>query len=60
MFINYQDLQTSQGTLHVEWSKLLLEQSTWSTQTRIQHIAQQKLGMEVPVPEKINMVRVAS
>lgn len=55
------DLQKAQGTemqLHTEWGKLLLEQSTWSTQARIQSIAVQNLGMEVPASDKVVMVKM--
>lgn len=44
--------------LQTEWSQLLLEQTTWSTQARIQKIAQEKIGMDVPKPEQVIMVRV--
>ena len=48
LFIEYQTLQTEKTQTLVEWGKLLLEQSTWSTQSRIQHIAEAQLGMSVP------------
>lgn len=56
MFIAYQDLQQQQTQLYVDWGKLLLEQSTWSTQARVQKIAQQRLGMEAPQTKDIVLV----
>ncbi len=39
---------TEREQLHVQWSQLLLERSTWIMQARIQNLAQGKLGMFVP------------
>jgi len=43
-----QVLENTQSNLHNEWSQLLLEQSTWASQARIQQIATQDLSMVVP------------
>ncbi len=48
LFIQYQNLQQVQAQEMSRFSKLLLEQSTWSTQARIQRIAQHDLGMQLP------------
>ncbi len=48
LFIQYQGLQQEQQQYNVDWGKLLLEQSTWSTQARVQSIASQDLGMVMP------------
>ncbi len=58
LFIQYQTAQTTYNQLYVEWNKLLLEQSTWATQSRIQRIAQQRLGMELLTPRNVVMIRV--
>ncbi len=34
--------------LHLQWSQLLLERSTWMMQARVQQVAQEKLNMEFP------------
>lgn len=57
LFIDIQTLQNNRDALHTEWGKLLLEQSTWATQARVQGIAQQQLEMDVPTPHAIVMVR---
>lgn len=57
MFIHYQDLQAQQDQIYVDWGKLLLEQSTWSTQTRVQKIAAQRLQMDVPQANEINLIQ---
>lgn len=53
LFIDYQTLEQQQQTYQTDWSKLLLEESTWSAQARIQHVATNRLNMEVPTPKKI-------
>lgn len=57
LFIDYQTLQNSQNEIYVEWGKLLLEQSTWSTQARVQSVAQQHLDMEAPEAKAVVMVQ---
>ncbi len=56
LFIENQGLVQVQRQYEVEWGKLLLEQSTWSTQSRIQSIASRKLGMVMPKAKDIVMV----
>ncbi len=45
-----QQLQNSKDALHIEWTRLLLEQGTLSSDVRIESIAREKLGMIVPTP----------
>jgi cell division protein FtsL len=56
-FINYQEMQNAQNQLYVDWGKLLLEQSTWSTQSRVQRVAEQRLNMEVPSASSVVMIQ---
>lgn len=58
LFIQYQGLQTAHTKLHVEWGKLLLEQGTWSSQARIQHLAQEQLNMKIPAPSDVRLIRI--
>src|SRR3990167_2138827 len=44
----YQHTLREQNRLHVEHGQLLLERGTWMMQSRIQHIAESKLGMIFP------------
>ncbi len=57
LFTQLQLLEKKRDSLHVAWGQLLLEESTWATQARIQRIAIQKLNMEVPSPASIIMVK---
>ena len=43
--------------LNIEWGRLLLEQSTWSTHAYIEQSATQKLGMGSPPASQILVVR---
>ena len=58
MFIDYQQAQTQGEQLQVYNNKLLLEESSWASQTRVQKIAEEQLSMQLPVPAEIVMVKV--
>ena len=56
LFIQYQTLQQDKAEQLVQWGKLLLEQSTLSTQSRIQQIATKQLDMLSPNAHNIALV----
>lgn len=60
LFISYQNEQETYNHLYIEWGKLLLEQSTWSTQARVANIAGQRLGMFVPTSADIVLFKMNS
>lgn len=49
----YEREQNRMRELDVEWGQLQLEQSTWANHARIEQIARDKLGMQVPPPGQI-------
>lgn len=49
LFVEIQALEKSRDDLNEEWTRLLLEQSTWATDVRIETIARNELGMRPPV-----------
>ncbi len=53
-----QSMQHKHEKQQVEYGQLLLEQSTWSTQARVQRIAQQRLGMEIAKPSNIVVIKL--
>lgn len=57
LFSQLSSLQNIRNASHVEWGQLLLEESTWSTQARIQQIAEQQLGMVAPKQKNIVIVQ---
>lgn len=56
LFIQYQNLQQVQAQAMSDFSKLLLEQSTWSTQSRVQRIAKDDLQMQLPTSDNTVLV----
>jgi cell division protein FtsL len=47
-FVEIQELEQRQDELNEEWGKLQLEQSTWSTDDRVEELARAKLEMTEP------------
>lgn len=43
--------------LEEQWGRLLLEQSTWASHSRVEGLAKKKLGMVVPEPGAMIVVR---
>lgn len=58
LFINYHQLQTKTQQLRSDSNKLLLEQSAWGAQARVQVVAQRQLQMKIPPSIEVMMVKV--
>ena len=43
--------------MDVEWGQLQLEQSTLTTQGRVEHAARSRLGMIIPPPEQMVILK---
>lgn len=56
-FNAYQELADQRDDLQVQWGQLLLEQSALAAHSRIEDIVTQRLGMYVPQPSEIVVVR---
>lgn len=56
LFMQYQNAQQVQQQNDMEWSKLLLEEGTWSTQARIQRLAKSQLQMVTPTSKQIVII----
>lgn len=48
LFVELQALYQQIDDLDIEWGRLQLEQSTWSSHGRIEEIARKKLNMTLP------------
>lgn len=48
LFVEIQNQEKRRDSLNEEWGRLQLEQSTWSTDDRIESIARTKLQMHEP------------
>lgn len=57
LYSNLQSLEMQRDDLSVEWGQLLLEQSTWATQARVQGIAESRLDMAVPEQNNVVIVK---
>jgi cell division protein FtsL len=55
-FIKLQKLEQQRDHLNEEWGRLLLEQSTWVGQGRIERQAHDRLNMIVPTAEMIVVI----
>lgn len=55
-FVEIQALEKSRDRLNEEWGRLQLEQSTWTTADRIEHLANSELDMVSPEIESIVLV----
>ena len=58
LFSQLQTLRYSQERYRIEYGQLLLEQSALATQARIERVAQQKLGMEVPESSRVVLIKL--
>jgi cell division protein FtsL len=56
-FSMLQQLITQRDALEVDWGRLQIEQSTWSTHSRVESLARKKMGMRSPTPDEIKVVR---
>ena len=57
LFNQHQELVQQRDELQVEWGQLLLEQSAWAANNRIEQQAANQLGMKVPEVDQIEVVK---
>jgi len=57
LFVELERQRMAQDQFDVEWGRLQLEQSTWATHGRIEHIARSRLGMGLPGDNEVVIVR---
>lgn len=57
LFAELQNLQKGRDDLDVEWGRLQLEQSTFATHGYIEAVAREKLGMRMPKPDAVVIVK---
>ncbi len=57
LFNQHQNLVANWDELQVEWGQLVLEESAWAANNRIEQIASKRLAMLVPEPGMIEIVR---
>ena len=57
LFEQLDQLHEQRDQLNVDWGRLLLEESTWSTHAYIEQSATQKLDMGLPANPQILLVK---
>ena len=57
LFVELQSLMTERDRLVVDWGRLQIEQSTWSTHSRVESLARGQMKMHTPQPSDIRLVR---
>ena len=57
-FVELQSLQENGAQLETEWEQLLLEESAWSNQARIEQIANNKLDMHLVKHSDVVMLEI--
>lgn len=57
LFNQHQELIVQRDELQVEWGQLLLEQSAWAANSRVEQQARHTLDMKVPGVEQIEIVK---
>jgi len=57
-FSELQQTVRDQDALEIEWSRLQLEQNTWSSSGRVENIARKKLGLVVPKANQTFYIKV--
>ncbi len=57
LFSELQKQESTRDLLNIDWGRLTLEQSTWATHARIERMAHEELGMVVPSPEQLLVVK---
>jgi cell division protein FtsL len=60
LFIQVEQLQQQRDKMHTEWTQLLLEESTWAAQARIESMATAQLNMKIPAPTDMRILKVAA
>ena len=56
MFVHLEKLNAERDSLDMEWGRLQLEQSAWSTHAFVENVAGTKLKMSTPPPKEIELV----
>lgn len=57
LFVELQKLHKQVDEINIEWGRLQLEQSAWSSHGRIEKIAHKKLHMTLPKADEIIYIR---
>jgi cell division protein FtsL len=57
MFVRLEKLNAQRDSLEIEWGRLQLEQSYWSSHAFVERVANAKLQMSLPETRDVRIVR---
>ena len=57
MFVRLEKLNAERDALEIEWGRLQLEQSYWSSHAFVERVASSKLQMSLPQTREVRIVR---
>jgi cell division protein FtsL len=57
LVVQLQEQKQRRDDLNIEWSRLLLERSTWATHARVERLAREQLGMHTPSFAEMEVVK---
>jgi cell division protein FtsL len=57
LFVDLEKLSSERDRLNIEWGRLQLEQSAWSTHAFVEQVANQKLRMTIPSARDVRIVQ---
>ena len=57
LFVRLEKLDAERDALDMEYGRLQLEQSSWSSHAFVERVANTKLKMELPQPRDVRIVR---
>ena len=57
MFVHLEKLNAERDSLEMEWGRLQLEQSFWSSHAFVERVANAKLQMNLPQTREVRIVR---
>lgn len=57
LFVRLEKLNLDRDDLQIEWGRLQLEQSAWSSNAFVERVATSKLQMDLPQPRDVRIVR---
>ena len=57
LFVRLEKLNAERDALDIEWGRLQLEQSAWSSNAFVERVANTKLQMKLPQPRDVRIVQ---
>jgi cell division protein FtsL len=57
LFVDLEKLSAERDRLNIEWGRLQLEQSAWSTPGFVEQVADQKLRLTIPSATEVKIVQ---